>query len=102
MKGPTKVILLPVAEDDLTEIIDYVIQDKPSAAVGLLDRFQKNFNLLKENPLLGKVAQEENLSQLGYRYIIVSSYLIFYVIEESTVEIHRILHSARDYGRILS
>lgn len=102
MKGATKVTLLPAAEDDLTEIIDYVIKDKPSAALELLERFQKNFDLLKENPLLGKVAQEKHLAQLGYRYLIVVNYLIFYVNEGSVVEIHRILHSARDYGRILS
>ncbi len=102
MKETYKVKFLPTAEDDLTEIIDYIKGDRPSAAVSLLERFQKNFDSLKENPLIGKVVKEERLSFSGYRYLIIGSYLVFYIVEESVVEIHRIIHSARDYVRILS
>jgi toxin ParE1/3/4 len=102
MKELYKVRFLPAAEDDLTEMIDYIAQDRPSAAVRLLERFQKSFDVLKENALIGKIVREEELSFSGYRYLIIGNYLVFYVIEESLVEIHRIIHSARDYLRIIS
>ncbi|MBL7995484.1 type II toxin-antitoxin system RelE/ParE family toxin, partial [bacterium] len=37
----------------------------------------------------------------GYRYLIVDNYLIFYTIEEETIFVHRIIHGARDYRRLL-
>jgi plasmid stabilization system protein ParE len=33
--------------------------------------------------------------------MVVLNYLIFYVVRETTVEIHRVLHGARDYASLL-
>jgi len=52
--------------------------------------------LLAANPYLGRVPKDVALLDLGYRYLIVQNYLIFYVIEERTVFVHRIVHGARD------
>jgi toxin ParE1/3/4 len=38
---------------------------------------------------------------MGYRYLIVADYLVFYTFEEQTVLVHRIIHGARDYLRLL-
>ncbi len=97
-----EVRILAKAKEDFTEIMDYISLDKPSAAHALADRIESSINHLVENPQLGRLAREKNLAQLGYRYLIVGGYLIFYTyIEDEDIIIHRILHSARDYGRIL-
>jgi toxin ParE1/3/4 len=86
-----------LAEVDLTEIITYIASDRPSAAEKLAARIEKNLQLLASNPRLGRIPTDEELLRLGYRYLVVENYLIFYTIEPKTILVHRILHGARDY-----
>jgi toxin ParE1/3/4 len=89
--------LLRIAEEDLTEIISFIAADNQTAANKIADKIEKSIELLSENPMLGRIPRDEDIKNLGYRYIIVSDYIIFYTIEEKTIYIHRILHSARNY-----
>ncbi|MGE5812358.1 MAG: type II toxin-antitoxin system RelE/ParE family toxin [Ignavibacteria bacterium] len=93
--------LLSIAEEDFTEIITYIAADNPSAADTIADKIEKNLEVLSENPSLGRIPREEELRNLGYRYLIIQNYLIFYTIEERTIYIHRILHGARNYKTLL-
>ena len=95
-------IRLPlIAEEDLTEIISFIAADNPIAANSLADKIEKNIELLSENPMLGRIPRDEDIKNLGYRYIIVQNYIVFYTIEEKTIFVHRILHGARNYNTIL-
>jgi toxin ParE1/3/4 len=89
--------LLRAAEDDLFEIVNYIAADKPSAADALAAKIEKNLILLSKNSQLGRIPNEEELMRLGYRYLVVQNYLIFYTLEEQEIYIHRILHGVRDY-----
>ena len=91
--------LLRIAEDDLTEIVTYVATDRPLAAEALAAKIEKNLALLSKHPYMGRIPKEEDLASLGYRYLVIDRYLVFYTVEESTVLVHRILHGARDYLR---
>ena len=93
--------LLTPAEEDLTEIIEYISLDNRAAADKLLTKIEKILGLLSDNPLIGRVPLEEELKQSGYRFIVAGNYLIFYTIEKKTIYVHRILHGARDYLSIL-
>jgi toxin ParE1/3/4 len=93
--------LLRIAEEDLTEIITFIADDNQASAIALADKIEKNIELLAGNPLLGRIPRDENIKNLGYRYIIVQNYIIFYTIEERTILIHRILHGARNYKTLL-
>jgi len=101
MKAKCEVRLLPQAEEDFLEIIQYIAEDKPSAAEKMADRFEKAFLLLSENPMAGRSARESKLKLLNYRILIVEPYLIFYQIKKNSVFVFRILHGARDYLHIL-
>ena len=90
--------LLRAAEDDFTEIVMYLAADNPPAAEALAATIEKSLNLLSHNPRLGRIPKEDDLVHLGYRYLIVQNYLIFYTIEEQTIFVHRIIHGARDYS----
>ncbi|MEW5798569.1 MAG: type II toxin-antitoxin system RelE/ParE family toxin [Bacteroidota bacterium] len=92
--------LLRVAEQDLVEIVTYIAADRPSAAEAVATKIEKSLTLLSKNPHLGRIPNEEELLRLGYRYLIVQNYLVFYTIEEQTIYVHRILHGARDYLRL--
>ncbi len=92
---------LRIAEEDFTEIISYIAADNPSAANTIANKIEKNLELLSGNPNLGRIPREEEIRNLGYRYLIVQNYLIFYTKEEKTILIHRILHGARNYKTLL-
>jgi toxin ParE1/3/4 len=93
--------LLRIAEEDLTEIISFIAADNPIAANSIADKIEKNIELLSENPMIGRIPRDENIKNLGYRYIVVHNYIVFYTIEERAIFIHRILHGARNYKTLL-
>lgn len=93
--------LLRAAEDDLTEIVLYVAAERPAAAQKLAGRFDRKLSLLRADPYLGSVPGEESLALLGYRYLVLDNYLIFYIVEGQNIYIHRIVHGARDYRYLL-
>ena len=93
--------LLKIAEEDFTEIIKFIADDNPSAAEAIANKIEKNLELLSDNPYLGRIPRDEEIRNLGYRYIIVQNYIVFYTIEERTILIHRILHGARNYKSLL-
>ncbi len=68
-----------------------------AAASALADRIESSLLLLSSQPYLGKVPDDEYLIDMGYRYSIVDTYLIFFTIENGMILVHRILHGARDY-----
>jgi toxin ParE1/3/4 len=89
--------LLRIAEEDLREIVAYIADDRSSAAEALATKIEKNLTFLAKNPHLGRIPKEEELVSMGYRYLVVEDYLIFYKLEGPTMLVHRIIHGARDY-----
>lgn len=96
-----KVRLLSIAEEDFTEIISFIAADNPTAADAIANKIEKNLELLSMNPNLGRIPRDEEIRNLGFRYLIVQNYLIFYTVEEKTIFVHRILHGARNYRTLL-
>jgi toxin ParE1/3/4 len=93
--------LLPVAEDDLDEILVFIAADNLTAALGLAERIEKRLAELSSFPRIGRVPHERELARAGYRYLVIDDFLVFYTIEKRTVFVHRILHGARDYKGLL-
>lgn len=89
--------LLSVAEEDLSEAITFIAADNPAAAMALADTIEKSLDDLASHPRMGRVPDDPNLIQMGYRYLIVENYLVFYVAEARVIIIHRILYGARNY-----
>ena len=100
-KDKYQIRFLRIAEEDFIEIVSFITHDNPSAANSIADKIEKNLEILSENPLLGRIPRDEEIKNMGYRYIIVKNYIIFYSIEGRTILIHRILHGARNYKSLL-
>ena len=100
-KNKYQIRFLKIAEEDFTEIISYIAVDNPKAANAITNKIEEELELLSKNPLLGRIPRDEEIRKLRYRYLIVQNHIIFYTIENKTIYIHRILHSARDYKSIL-
>ncbi len=101
MSDRYKIVYLPVAERDLSEIFKYINRDSPSAALSLLDKIDEHISRLADFPQLGKTPQDNRLQKLGYKMLIINNYLVFYVVKQKTVEIRRILHGKRKYEFLL-
>ena len=93
--------LLRVAEDDLNEMITYIAAENRTAAEMIATKIEKNLTRLSSYPYIGKIPKDEELGHLGYRFLVVENYLIFYTMEEQTILIHRIIYGARDYLKLL-
>ena len=93
-----KLSILPLFEDDLNEIVDYMaIQlQNPIAAENFVDAVEKAI----EERLSCAEAFEPYHSSRERRYpyyrITVKNFTIFYVVIGDTMEVRRILYSRRD------
>jgi addiction module RelE/StbE family toxin len=98
LKVRYQINLTEAAEQDLTEIVDYIADENPSTALKVIVRIEKNILKLEDFPLIGVVPRIRRLARKGYRILIVDDYLVFYVIVNSEmIEIRRILSGKRDY-----
>ena len=90
------------AEQDLAEIVDYIANDNPAAALKLAEKIEQSILQLEDFPLIGAIPKNRRLTRQGYRILIVDIYLVFYVLlNNETVEIRRIIRGKRDYKFLL-
>jgi addiction module RelE/StbE family toxin len=101
MKKKHKIHYLPIAQQDLVEIFDYIMSDNPKAAANFIDKIDKSISKLETFPKLGVVPKDDRLEFMGYRMLVINNYLVFYVIRDSIVEIRRIIHGSRKYSFLL-
>ncbi len=97
MSNKLRIEYLPIAEKDLTEIIEYIQIDNPTVALTLLVEIDKTISKLAYFPYMGHTPKDQRLIQLNYRMLVVENYLVFYVVLDDVVEIRRILHGKRKY-----
>ena len=101
MSKKYRVMYLPVAQDDLFEIFDYIHRDDPEAATEFVERIDRALSKLQTHPLLGPVPKDERLEMMGYRILVVDNYIAFYAVKGNVVEIRRVLHGSRKYSFLL-
>jgi len=92
---------LPVAQGDLLDIFDFIAKDSSTRALSFVEKLDKRIGLLEQHPLLGRVPRHPKLREYGYRVLIVESYLAFYIIRGQTIEIHRVVHGARNLDHLI-
>ena len=93
------------AENDIYEAAKYIAEQllNPSAADRLIDDIERTVNSLSIMPDRYALVKDDVLARLGFRFIPVNNYLIFYIIREEmkTVTIQRFLYGRRDWVNIL-
>ena len=101
MRKKYKIRYLPIAQQDLINIFDYIKEDNPSAAKKFIDKIDKSISKLGTFPKLGVVPKDDRLEMLGYRMLVIANYLVFYIIKVNIVEIRRIIHGSRRFSFLL-
>lgn len=94
---------LPSFYQELNAIIDYIINnlEAPKAALNLLDELEKSINNLKTYPLAHRLYRPIRPITTEYRILTVKNYLVFYVVLENIIEIHRIIYKKRDLSQLI-
>ncbi len=93
------VSILPLAKQDIEEIVDWLNKKNPQAAEQFLEQLEKSFDLLAMSPFIGHLRRYENPVFKNIRMFSLkqySSYLIFYQTSSSQLQIIRVLHGSRD------
>lgn len=98
-----KLRFLPLFEDDLNEIVDYIsrVLQNPSAAEIFVDEVQRA--IINRLPFAESFERYHSKKDREYPYyrIPVRNYTIFYVVIGSTMEVRRILYSRRDWMNLM-
>lgn len=93
--------IYPAAEQDLLDIIDYLNTLSTTVALKYYDLLIEKILTLSTLPERCPCPRDLALKANGYRYLIVENYLVFFKIEQDTVQIHRIIFSTRNYQFLL-
>ena len=87
-----KVVVAPVARDDLLEIGEFIAQDSPDNARQWVAELEQAIASLSSMP--ERIAKRDDLRP-GYRVLPAGSYLIFFRINNDEVQVARVIHAAR-------
>ena len=99
--GKYKVKIFSNTKSDLNDIISYLNTLSPQAALRYYDLIIEKIGSLAQMPERCPFVHDVALKAKGYRYLIVESYLVFFVIKSNMVQIRRILFSRRNYESLL-
>ena len=85
-----KIVWSPLAVERASQIVDYIAQDKPSAADKWIHTVFSKVEQLRSNPEIGRIVPEINERQ--FRELIYGNYRIIYHIETKQISILTIRH----------
>ena len=89
----------PLAEADILEIWDYIVDDSLAAADRWVDRLDVQFRLLAAQPMMGRARDE---LAPGVRSFPFGRYVVFYVPLDDGIDVVRVLHGARDIDAVFN
>ena len=94
---------LPSFQQELNAIVEYITftLEAPVAALNLLDELEKSIGDLKQFPLAHRLYRPIKPIPTQYRVLTVKNYLVFYVVLEGVIEIHRIIYKKRDLSQLV-
>lgn len=93
------------AEKDLIDIVKYIASQHsaPISAYNMMEILEKALESLSDSPHRCPLIRDDHLAQLGYRKLIVKSYIVFFSVDEKNkvVDVERILYGKRDWQRFI-
>ena len=98
-----KLSFLPLFEEDLNEIVDYITNElhNPDAALRLVDDIDMAINDRLKMPLAFAPYQSAKERPHPYYRINVRNFSVFYVVIDDVMEVRRVMYSKRDIDNLL-
>lgn len=93
---------LPVALQDMDEVITYLVEKlvAPNAAEALLSEIDQVVDTLRRHPYAYPIYQAKFPLEFEIRKVPVKNFVLFYVVLEDTVEIHRFIYGKRNLAEL--
>jgi len=88
---------LQEALDDLEEIVLFIAQNNPAAALRMHDEVIEKANNLSILPKRGRPVPDSKMRKAGYRMLLVKPHIAFYRVIDQNVFIYRVIHGATNY-----
>ncbi len=88
-----KLIIAPAAQQDLSDIFDYIARDKPIAAANWVETIEQKCRLIATTPEFGEKRPEFGSD---VRSSSVGRYVIFYRPAPDGIEVARVIPGDRD------
>ncbi|SET42892.1 Plasmid stabilization system protein ParE [Natronincola peptidivorans] len=103
MSNSYKIVYYPVATEDIIGILDYISIDDPPVAYKLIDKINVSISSLALFLYKGTIPRDFYLNSKGYRMLIIDSYIVFYLVNDSSriIEIMRVVSSRQNYKTFL-
>jgi toxin ParE1/3/4 len=92
-----QLLFTAMARDDLLQVARFIARDNPDRARTFVGELRRQCTRLVEQPNLG--ASRDDCAK-GLRMLAHGRYLIFYCLMDDGIKVERVLHSARDIGRL--
>lgn len=101
--GRYKLRILPLFEEDLNEIVDYIsLQlENPIAAAALVDDVERAIEERTSCAEAFEPYRSAKERKYPYYRIYVRNYVIFYVVIDDVMEVRRILYNRRDLKSLI-
>ncbi len=100
-----KLEYLPVARQDLVEIVGYISKQlcNPAAAASMSAKFMEAGERIAQAPYGYPAYRPLRALQKEYRKCLVGNYLMFYWVDEATktVTVARVIYARRDYASLM-
>lgn len=93
---PTAYLLTQRARRDILDIWEYIASDDEAAADRFIERLIERFQLLGENPRIGRPRPD---LRPHYRSVPVGSYVVLYDLFGDGVRVLHVVHGSRDLPR---
>ena len=102
MRKTLEILWATVAERDLLGIVEYVAEENPGAALGILDRSRVSAARLSRSPRRGRVVPElldQGISR--YREIVIRPWRVIYRVEAEKVYVVAVIDGRRNVEDVL-
>lgn len=93
-----RLLISPLARQDIEGIGDYIAQDDPARALAFVEELRDQCRRIAAQPLLYRSRPELGA---GLRSCPHGRYVIFFTVHDDAVRIVRVLHGARDLPAVL-
>jgi len=93
--------IYPAAQGDFRDIVEYLNTLSCETATQYFDLLTDNFETLLLSPGLCPLTKDLQLRLRGYRMLATKEYIVLFILNRTTVEIHRILFNKRQYEGLL-
>jgi len=94
---------LPSFYQELDAIVDYIsiTLEAPRAALNLVNELDAEIKKLKRLPNAHRLYRPIKPIKTQYRILTVGNYLVFYVVFEKYIEIHRMIYKKRNLSQLI-